>query len=66
LLYTSKQSTSINLQMLENGAAWVFSRYQKDKTWQDAQETAKQKAIGLWQNTEAMAPWEWRNRKSKR
>lgn len=62
LLAFDKQQTTINQQMIERGAAWVYSQYQNDKTWSNAQIHAQQRSLGLWANRSAIAPWVWRER----
>ncbi len=66
LLLDDSQQTSINQQMIGLGAAWVYSQYQNDKTWANSQNKAKQKSLGLWRNSSAKAPWEWRKREQAR
>ena len=65
LLAFDKQQTTINQQMIERGAAWVYSQYQNDNTWANAQKTAQKKSLGLWGNRSAIAPWLWRERSKK-
>ena len=66
ILTFDRQQTSANLLMIKQGAAWVYSRYQNDKTWSEAQKLAKQKSLGLWANRSAIAPWDWREREQAR
>lgn len=66
LLVFDNQQTSINQQMIERGAAWVYTRYQKDRAWLMSQKTAQQKSLGLWANSSAIAPWLWRERHNSR
>lgn len=56
----------INADMLEQGHAWVYNRYCKQKfcrKWRGLEKDAKAHSRGLWRNTEAVKPWEWRHKK---
>ncbi len=66
LLFFDNQQISVNQQMLEQGAAWVYTQFQKEKSWLDSHNKAKQESIGLWKNSTAQAPWEWRKRQQAR
>lgn len=52
----------INLVLIEQGAAWVYDRYQNDKSWHAAQHKAKAQQLGLWSLPQPIAPWKWRDR----
>ena len=65
ILKIDNQKTSINQQMIERGAAWVYSKYQNDKTWQNSQIKAQKNSLGLWANSAAIAPWDWRENSKK-
>jgi micrococcal nuclease len=53
-------SVEANRTQVERGMAWVYTRYNKDKTLPEAQERAKQAGWGLWADKEPVPPWEWR------
>ena len=65
ILKFNKQQTSINQLMIERGAAWVYSKYQDDKTWHNSQIKAQKNSLGLWTNPAAIAPWDWREKSNK-
>lgn len=65
LLVFDEQQTTINQQMIERGAAWVYSQYQDDKAWEYSQKEAQKKSLGLWLNRSAIAPWVWRKKNKK-
>lgn len=56
----------INLFMVESGFAWHFKKYQDEQSEADrisysvAEDVAKHKGIGLWQDKESIPPWEFR------
>jgi len=51
----------VNKVMVLTGYAWWFERYAQDEVQlQDAQEAAQDAMRGLWIESMAVAPWEWR------
>lgn len=59
-------SLSLCHQLVKNGLAWHFVRYSKDPTLQQLEDNAKKDKIGLWQDSNPIAPWEWRASKKKK
>jgi endonuclease YncB( thermonuclease family) len=49
-----------NAAMVGAGHAWVYDGYAKDRTLYTLQDKAKAGRIGLWQRSNAIAPWEFR------
>jgi endonuclease YncB( thermonuclease family) len=57
----------INLEMLEEGMAWHYKKYDKNKRLSEAEESARVAKKGLWQDRDPDPPWDWRKeRKEKR
>ena len=62
----------VNLAMLQAGLAWHFKRYRKEQpaaqaqAYARAEELARTKNLALWQDSDASAPWDWRNRRRSR
>ena len=62
----------VNLTMISKGLAWHYKRYRKDQSKQDipiyseAEQIAKDNAIGLWSDTALLPPWEWRQNKRRK
>ena len=52
----------INREMVEQGLAWVYDKYVTDKSFYENQSSAQKNNRGLWQNSESIAPWSWRQR----
>ncbi|HRJ52255.1 MAG TPA: thermonuclease family protein [Candidatus Thiothrix moscowensis] len=50
----------VNLEQIKQGMAWVYLKYMTDPTYQEAEAIARKNGIGLWQQEDAVAPWEWR------
>lgn len=52
----------VNLEQVKNGMAWVYTKYAREQTYFEAEATAKTKRIGLWADSDPIAPWEFRHR----
>lgn len=56
----------INLRMVESGLAWHFKKYQGEQSEEDrksysvAEDVAKRLEVGLWRDSDAIPPWEFR------
>lgn len=59
-VYT-KSGTWINQQLVEEGMAWHFKQYSTDRRLAAAEQRARSKRAGLWQQGNPVAPWLWRN-----
>ena len=55
---------NLNEELIKNGHAWVYTKYVDNQDWIELQNIAKTKKLGLWKNANAIAPWEWRKKKS--
>ncbi len=61
----------LNLEMIKLGMAWYFKKYRKDvdkadqRLYEKAQDTARDRKIGLWRDSNPMAPWDWRKLKKQ-
>lgn len=59
-------NTDINLQMIKQGLAWHYKKYQKEQTIEDAKKyavaevIARSKTLGLWSRPDYIEPWNWR------
>jgi endonuclease YncB( thermonuclease family) len=57
----------VNLEMLEEGMAWHYKKYDKNKRLGEAEESARAAKKGLWQDRDPVPPWDWRkDRKEQR
>ncbi|HSQ42925.1 MAG TPA: thermonuclease family protein [Fibrobacteraceae bacterium] len=53
----------ISLWLVAHGYAWWYQRYApKDRALALAEQQARQKHIGLWNDPNAIAPWDWRKK----
>ena len=67
LVYT-EDGELLNEQLVENGLAWVYDRYCKIdqcSSWADMQDSAMGGQVGMWQDSEIVAPWDFRKSRRK-
>ena len=58
-------NNDINLRQIEDGYAWVYRRYCKRADYYKAEESARNRKLGLWYDKYPIPPWEYRKRKKK-
>lgn len=56
-------SLNLSKQLLKNGMAWHYVKYSDDESLQVLEDVAKKNKVGLWQDPNAIPPWEWRSNK---
>jgi endonuclease YncB( thermonuclease family) len=56
----------VNLEMLEEGMAWHYSKYDRNARLARAEVEARAAGKGLWQDREPVPPWEWRASRKRR
>lgn len=55
--------TSLNEQIVAHGHGWVYRKYCKASycnDWLQLEATARDAQVGLWENDNPQAPWDWR------
>ena len=52
----------VNLQMVKDGWAWHFKKYDQSYNYSQAEENAKLQFRGIWKYGTPTPPWEWRKR----
>lgn len=55
-----KNNTCINEEMLRSGLAWHYIRYDSNPAWEQMQNGARNKKVGLWAHPNPIPPWQWR------
>jgi endonuclease YncB( thermonuclease family) len=48
--------------MIKDGYAWHYKKYSKDNSFAKAEQQARAGRKGLWNNNNAVAPWEFRKK----
>ncbi len=62
----------VNMQMLQAGLAWHYTKYAKEQAgdgaalYLKAEQTARARAVGLWRDANPIAPWDWRVERKRR
>jgi endonuclease YncB( thermonuclease family) len=56
----------VNLEMLEEGMAWHYKKYDHNARLARAEEEACAAKKGLWHDANPIAPWEWRKTERER
>jgi endonuclease YncB( thermonuclease family) len=51
----------VGLQMLEDGWAWHFKKYNSNSKYRFAEERAKAAHLGLWKSDNVVPPWDYRD-----
>ncbi len=54
---------NVNKALVQNGLAWHYKKHSKSSEYAQLERVARQQRIGLWSDSNAMAPWEWRKRR---
>jgi len=60
----SVDGKSLNELIVQNGYAWVYQQYCKERfcsDWIRLEEKARQQKKGLWAGSNITAPWDWRH-----
>lgn len=55
------EQTDVNLAQIKAGMAWAYRKYLKDPDYLDAETKAKNERRGLWSQSNAIPPWEFRH-----
>ena len=50
----------VNRALVAEGHAWVYRQYMTDETLLDDESKAREARMGLWADSNAVAPWDWR------
>jgi micrococcal nuclease len=50
----------VNLEMLEEGMAWHYEKYDHNKRLREAEQSARAARMGLWSDGDAEPPWDHR------
>ncbi len=61
-----QDGTHINAQMIAEGWAWHFIRYSNSAALGRLEDLARQQRKGLWRQSRAVAPWEFREQKRQK
>ena len=51
----------LSQELLRAGLAWHFKKYNDDAELAALEDAARAGGVGMWADSGAVAPWEWRN-----
>lgn len=54
---------NLNKELVKNGLAWHFKKYSDSEEYDQLEKTARSKKIGIWNESNPIAPWDWRKQK---
>lgn len=55
----------INKEMVKSGLAWHYKKYSSNLGYANLENFARRNKIGLWQDKNAIAPWDFRKQKKR-
>lgn len=58
----NQQGLNLNKEMMKRGMAWHFKKYSEDNAYAELEKEARESKIGLWQDPNPVAPWNWRKK----
>src|SRR5690606_26539976 len=61
VIYNS-EGVNLNKEMVRLGMAWHFKRYSNDDSYAELEKEARKNKVGLWQELNPVAPWDWRKK----
>ena len=56
------EGEDVSAEMIRTGMAWHFKKYSGDAQYAELENRARKQKIGLWADTNPVAPWEWRKK----
>jgi len=56
-------SIEVNAKLVSAGLAWHYVKYSTDSTYAQLERQARASGAGLWSDSTAVPPWEWRKAK---
>ena len=60
IAHVSIDGLDVNAEQVKRGFAWVFLRYSNDPALLELEAQAKSARLGLWADSDPIAPWDWR------
>ena len=51
---------NLNKSLVKGGLAWHYKKYSTDNSYAALEQEARKQSIGLWNEPNPIAPWEWR------
>jgi len=61
----NNEKQNVNAELLALGMAWHYKKYSKEGMYAELETAARKKQLGLWQDKNPIAPWDWRKQRKK-
>lgn len=58
-----KDGLRVNEELVRAGYAWHYLKYSDDEEYVALERNAREARVGLWADTTALPPWEWRKKR---
>jgi endonuclease YncB( thermonuclease family) len=55
-------NNNVSFIMVRSGFAWCHPAYEEDAKLKELQRLAQEEGLGIWEQTEPLSPWLWRER----
>lgn len=55
------EGRDVNREQVARGMAWMYRRYTSDTAYAQAEDAARAKRLGLWQDANPVPPWDYRS-----
>jgi micrococcal nuclease len=62
----SPNGKTLNEELLRYGYAWHYIKYDQNPKWDKLESDARNAKLGLWKQTNATPPWDYRKEKKKK
>lgn len=62
----TKDGKDVGLQMISSGLAWHYVKYDNSTVYAIAEKKSRKHRLGIWQDSNPIAPWQWRKNKKSR
>lgn len=56
------EGLDVSAEMLKSGMAWHFKKYDNSDTYNELENKARYKKIGLWQDDNPISPWDYKKK----
>lgn len=56
-------NVNVNKELLKRGLAWHYKYFNKDEELAELEATARKNKVGLWSESNPIAPWDFRRKK---
>jgi micrococcal nuclease len=63
LAFVYADTICVNKQLIRMGLAWHYAEFNNDPELAQLEVDARNRKVGLWQQTEPVAPWDFRHKK---